>query len=82
MCSCVYIKKQQQQQMKEREKYDTAIISKEENSAVFLNNILKYFSLIIKIYIYFPQRGHWFNYCDGDFATVKSKIRRDHLFTH
>lgn len=40
-------------------------------------------SLDLKIKIYFPQRGHSFNDCDRDFATVKRKIKReDRLFTH
>lgn len=30
----------------------------------------------LKIAIYYPQRGHSFNDCDRDFATVKRKIRR------
>lgn len=35
-----------------------------------------------QVSIYFPQRGHSFNDCDRDFATVKRKIRReDRIYT-
>lgn len=52
------------------------------------NTVIKFLlalsaSLNIKIILYFPQRGHSFNDCDRDFATVKRNIRReDRLFTH
>lgn len=52
------------------------------------NTIIKFLLALsasrnIKIRMYFPQRGHSFNDCDRDFATVKRKIRReDRLFTH
>lgn len=53
------------------------------------NNVIIKFLLSLsasrkfQVFLYFPQRGHSYNDCDRDFATVKRKIKReDRLFTH